>query len=87
MAKSMFSREVALKLEGEINAFQACRSLSKRARHINEERKERKERKEREAESESPEEEQPNSSASAMLDFAEGRITLLPEESADSDEV
>ena len=84
MAKSMFSREVALKLEGEINAFQACRSLSKRARHINEERKERKER---EAESENPEEEQPNSSASAMLDFAEGRITLLPEESADSDEV
>ena len=39
MAKSMFSREVALKLESEINAFQACRSLSRRARDINIERK------------------------------------------------
>lgn len=38
MAKSMFSREVALKLEGELNAFQACRSLSHRARDINTER-------------------------------------------------
>ena len=34
-----------------------------------------------------PEEEQPNSSASAMLDFAEGRIALAPEEGEDSDEV
>ena len=81
MAKSMFSREVALKLEGEINAFQACRSLSQRARDINTERKLR------EAESTTSENEQPNSSASAMLDFAEGRITLAPEEDADSDEV
>lgn len=81
MAKSMFSREVALKLEGEINAFQACRSLSHRARDINTERKVR------EAEGALSEEEQPNSSASAMLDFAEGRIVLVPEESADSDEV
>ena len=81
MAKSMFSREVALKLEGEINAFQACRSLSQRARDINIERKMR------ETGSEIPEEEQPNSSASAMLDFAEGRIVLAPEEGADSDEV
>ena len=80
MAKSMFSREVAFKLEGEINAFQACRSLSQRARDINIERKLR------EAEGEIPEDELPNSSASAMLDFAEGRITFLPEESADSDE-
>ncbi len=81
MAKSMFSREVALKLEGEINAFQACRSLSQRARDINTERKLR------EDESEVPEDELPNSSASAMLDFAEGRITLASEEDADSDEV
>lgn len=81
MAKSMFSREVALKLEGEINAFQACRSLSQRARDINIERKMR------ESESAIPEKEQPNSSASAMLDFAEGRIALAPEEGADSDEV
>ena len=82
MAKSMFSREVALKLEGEINAFQACRSLSQRARDINIERKLR------EAESEtSKKEELPNSSASAMLDFAEGRIALLLEENADLDEV
>ena len=73
MAKSMFSREVALKLEGEINAFQACRSLSHRARDINTERKLH------EAEGEIPEEDQPNS-ASAMLDFAEGRITILSEE-------
>ena len=80
MAKSMFSREVALKLESEINAFQACRSLSRRARDINIERKMQ------ETEGEIPEE-QPNSSASAMLDFAEGRIVLVPEESADSDEV
>ena len=80
MAKSMFSREVALKLEGELNAFQACRSLSHRARDINTERKLR------EAEDEIPEEDQPNSSASAMLDFAEGRIAILPEERADSDE-
>ena len=81
MAKSMFSREVALKLEGELNAFQACRSLSQRARDINIERKVQ------ETEGEIPEEEQPNSSASAMLDFAEGRIVLVPEESADLDEV
>ncbi|MXX38093.1 MAG: hypothetical protein F4Y91_19700 [Gemmatimonadetes bacterium] len=81
MAKSMFSQEVALKLEGEINAFQACRSLSQRARDINIERKRR------EAESATSEEELPNSSASAMLDFAEGRIVLAPEEDADSDEV
>ena len=81
MAKSMFSREVALKLEDEINAFQACRSLSQRARDINIERKMR------ESESAIPEKEQPNSSASAMLDFAEGRIALAPEEGADSDEV
>ena len=80
MAKSMFSREVALKLEGEINAFQACRSLSQRARDINKERNKL-------GEGEVPEEEQPNSSASAMLDFAEGRITLASEEDADSDEV
>ena len=80
MAKSMFSREVALKLEGEINAFQACRSLSRRARDINTERKLQ------EAEDAIPEEELPNSSASAMLDFAEGRIVLAPEEGADSDE-
>ena len=81
MAKSMFSREVALKLEGQINSFQACRSLSQRARGINTERKVR------EAEAPVSEEEQPNSSASAMLDFAEGRIVLVPEEGADSDEV
>ena len=81
MAKSMFSREVAFKLEGEINAFQACRSLSQRARDINIERKLR------ESEGEVPENEQPNSSASAMLDFAEGRITLAPEEGEDLDEV
>ena len=80
MAKSMFSREVALKLEGELNAFQACRSLSHRARDINTERNLH------EAEGEIPEEDQPNSSASAMLDFAEGRIAILPEERADSDE-
>ena len=79
MAKSMFSREVALKLEGEINAFQACRSLSQRARDINIERKMR--------EAETFEEELPNSSSSAMLDFAEGRIALASEEGADSDEV
>ena len=61
MAKSMFSREVALTLEGEINAFQVCRSLSQRARDINTERKLR------EAEDEIPEEELPNSSASARV--------------------
>ena len=81
MAKSMFSREVALKLEGEINAFQACRSLSQRARDINIERKMS------EPGGEFSEEDQPNSSASAMLDFAEGRIVFVPEEDGDSDEV
>ena len=81
MAKSMFSREVAFKLEGEINSFQACRSLSQRARDINIERKLR------EDEGEDLEAEQPNSSASAMLDFAEGRITFVSEEGEDPDEV
>ena len=81
MAKSMFSREVALKLEGEINAFQACRSLSQRARDINIERKMK------ESKGELSEEEQPNSSASAMLDFAEGRIVFASEEGEDSDEI
>jgi hypothetical protein len=69
MAKSMFSREVALKLEAQINAFEACRGLSQRARDINIDRKGNDEEM-------ASEEGQPNSSASAMLEFAEGRIAL-----------
>jgi len=74
MAKSMFSQEVALKLEREINAFEACRGLSLRARDINVDRKAR------EIEGVAPEEGEPNSSTSAMLEFAEGRIVLAQEE-------
>ena len=70
MAKSMFSREVARKLELEINAFEACRGLSLRARDINIDRKGK------EIEGVSPEGGQPNSSASAMLEFTDGRIVL-----------
>ena len=70
MAKSMFSREVALKLERELNAFEACRGLSHRARDINQDRKGQ------EIEGDVPEEGQPKTSASAMLEFADGRIVL-----------
>ena len=70
MAKSMFSREVALKLESELNAFEACRGLSHRARDINHDRKGN------EIEGVVPDEGQPNSSASAMLEFTDGRIVL-----------
>ena len=69
MAKSMFSREVALKLEAQINAFEACRGLSQRARDINIDRKGNDEEM-------TSEEGQPNSSASAMLEFTAGRIVL-----------
>lgn len=81
MAKSIFSREVSLKLESlesEIDSFQLCRILSQRARDINTERKRR------EAEGEIPEEELPNALVSAILELAEGRIALVPGKSADS---
>ena len=74
MAKSMFSREVAMKLERELNAFEACRGLSHRARDINQDRKGN------EIEGVVPDEGQPNSSASAMLEFTDGRIVLGPAE-------
>ena len=70
MAKSRFSREVAMKLERELNAFEACRGLSHRARDINQDRKGN------EIEGVVPDEGQPNSSASAMLEFTDGRIVL-----------
>ena len=81
MAKSIFSREVSLKLESlesEIDAFQLCRILSQRARDINTERKRR------EAEGEIPEEELPNALVSAILELAEGRIVLVPGEITES---
>ena len=81
MAKSIFSREVSLKLErleSEIDAFQLCRILSQRARDINAERKRR------DAEGEIPEEELPNALVNAILELAEGRIALVPGKSADS---
>ena len=70
MVKSMFSREVAMKLESELNAFEACRGLSHRARDINQDRNGK------EMEGVVSEEGQPNSSASAMLEFTDGRIIL-----------
>lgn len=70
MAKSMFSREVARKLEREINSFETCRGLSQRARDINLDRKGK------EIDGIAPDDDQPNSSASAMLEFTEGRIVL-----------
>ena len=66
----MFAREDALKLEIELNAFEACRGLSHRARDINQDRKGN------EIEGVVPDEGQPNSSASAMLEFTDGRIVL-----------
>lgn len=70
MAESMFSREVARKLEQEINSFEACRGLSLRARDINMDRKSK------EIDGVALEEGQPNSSASAMLEFTAGSIVL-----------
>lgn len=67
MLDSMFSREVALRLEKENNAFITCRSLSVRARDINANRKARDISIE-----DVPSE--PNASASAMIDLAEERI-------------
>jgi hypothetical protein len=69
MADSMFAREVAQKLERQGNAFITCRSLSVRARDINMERKSR------DVDLEIVPTE-PNSSATAMIDLAEGRITF-----------
>jgi hypothetical protein len=69
MADSMFAREVAQKLERQGNAFITCRSLSVRARDINMQRKSR------DADLEIVPAE-PNSSATAMIDLTEGRITF-----------
>ncbi len=69
MLDSMFSREVALRLEKEDNAFVTCRSLSVRARDINVSRKAR------DINIESVPSE-PNASASAMIDLAEERISF-----------
>ena len=74
MGQSMFSREVARKLEQEINSFETCRSLSLRARDINIYRKGK------DIEGGSEEEGQPNSSASAMLEFTAGSIILARED-------
>ena len=69
MPDSMFSREVALRLEKEDNAFVTCRSLSVRARDINVSRKAR------DINIESVPSE-PNASASAMIDLTEERISF-----------
>ena len=74
MGQSMFSREVARKLEQEINSFETCRGLSLRARDINIDRKGK------EIEGGSEEDGPPNSSASAMLEFTAGSIVLARED-------
>ncbi|HIG54324.1 MAG TPA: hypothetical protein EYG11_10160 [Candidatus Latescibacteria bacterium] len=74
MGQSMFSREVARKLEQEINSFETCRGLSLRARDINIDRKGK------EIEGGAEGEGQPNSSASAMLEFTAGSIILARED-------
>ena len=74
MGQSMFSREVARKLEQEINSFETCRGLSLRARDINIDRKGK------DIEGGSEEEGQPNSSARAMLEFTAGSIILARED-------
>ena len=74
MGQSMFSREVARKLEQEINSFETCRGLSLRARDINIDRKGK------EIEGGSEEDGHPNSSASAMLEFTAGSIILARED-------
>ena len=74
MGQSMFSREVARKLEQEINSFETCRGLSLRARDINIDRKGK------EIEGGAEGEGRPNSSASAMLEFTAGSIILARED-------
>ena len=74
MGQSMFSREVARKLEQEINSFETCRGLSLRARDINIDRRGK------EIEGGSEEDGRPNSSASAMLEFTAGSIILARED-------
>ena len=74
MGQSMCSRDVARKLEQESKSFETCRSLSLRARDINIYRKGK------EIEGGSEEEGQPNSSASAMLEFTAGSIILARED-------
>lgn len=69
MPDSMFSREVALRLEKENNAFSTCRSMSVRARDINTSRKTR------DVQMESVPSE-PNASATAMIDLTDARIRL-----------
>ncbi len=69
MIDSMFSREVALRLEKENNAFVTCRALSIRARDVNVSRKAR------DVNIETIPSE-PNASASAMIDLTEKRISF-----------
>ncbi len=75
MPYAMFSRNVAFELEKSNNDFVLCRALSIRARDINMSRKSR--------DVEAIPADEPNSSASSMIDLAQARITYFataPEE-------
>ncbi len=74
MPDSMFSRNVAMRLEKENNAFSTCRSLSVRARDINTSRKTR------DVQMESVPSE-PNASATAMIDLTDARINFVEKDS------
>ena len=74
MPDSMFSRDVAMRLEKENNAFSTCRSLSVRARDINTDRKTRN------VQMESVPSE-PNASATAMIDLTDARINFVEKDS------
>ena len=80
MAKTMFSREVAYKLEDERNAFVACIGLSQRARDINYKRKQE------ELQGLEPDEAELSSSVLAMLDFTDGRIAIEQKNEEDDSE-
>lgn len=69
MPYAMFSRKVSFELEKSKNDFVICRALSIRARDINMSRKSR--------DVEAIPDDEPNSSASAMIDLAQFRITYF----------
>ena len=72
MPKLMFDRNVDFKLETTENPYAACRALSRRARQLNSANQTEL------MESELPEQ-TPNPTATALSDYAEGRVTLTEE--------
>ena len=75
MSKSMFAREIDFKMEQTPNSFIVCRSLSIRARDINQQGKQQ------EMETGNPLEANPTSLA--LTDYSDGVINITKKEEED----